>query len=200
MANAPVENNSADMSFLEEDNGNGIQIKDILFIILRNLHWFILCGLIGAGFSYWKVSKEERTYASSASIMIKTGATSGSESIRSSSVMNQMLGNEGLVSTINNEIIILNSASLMDSVVRNLGLNVTYSYKTKVTKRNKVLYQDSPVSVNFENLDESAYYSFLLTPKDSVHFALSDLSKNAQEKLVPFGEKIITPIGTMTVS
>ena len=200
MSNAPVENTNAEMSFLEEDDGNGIQIKDILFLILRNLHWFILCGLIGAGIAYWKVNGEERVYSSSASIMIKTGATSGSESIRSSSLMNQMLGNEGLVSTINNEIIILKSASLMDSVVRNLGLNVNYSYKTKVAKRNKALYQDSPVSVTIENLDESAYYSFIVTPKDSKHFLLSDVGKEAQAKEVGLGDTIITPVGEMVIS
>lgn len=200
MTNNPAENTNAEMSFLEEDNGNNIQIKDILFIILRNLHWFILCGLMGAGIAYWKVNGEERTYASSASIMIKTGATSGSESIRSSSLMNQMLGNEGLVSTINNEIIILKSASLMDSVVRNLGLNVSCSYKTKIAKRNKALYQDSPVSVSFENLDENAYFTFTVTPKDAKHFILSDMSENAPGKVVTLGEKVITPVGEMVVS
>ena len=120
MASVPVENTNDEMSFLEDD-GNGLQLKDILYIILHNLHWFILCGLIGAGYSYWKVNGEERVYTSSASIMIKTGATSGSESMRSSNVMNQMLGNSGFVSTINNEIIIIKSVTLMDSVVRNLG-------------------------------------------------------------------------------
>ena len=200
MANKPIENTNVEMSFLEEDSENDIQIKDILFIILRNLHWFILSGLIGAGIAYWKVNGEERIYTSSASIMIKTGAATGTESIRSSSVMNQMLGNGGVVSTVNNEIIILKSATLMDSVVRKLGLNVNCSYKTKVAKRNKALYQDSPVSFTFENLDENAYYAFTLTPKDSKHCIISDMGNNAQEKEVALGEKIITPIGEMVVS
>ena len=198
MANVPVENTNDEMSFLEDD-GNGLQLKDILYLILHNLHWFILCGLIGAGYAYWKVNGEERVYSSSASIMIKTGATSGSESMRSSSVMNQMLGNSGFVSTINNEIIILKSVTLMDSVVRNLGLNVGYSSKSKIAKRNKTLYEDSPISVTFENLDENGYYSFWVTPLDSDRFVFSEMRDDAPEKEVKLGEKIITPIGEMTI-
>ena len=198
MANVPVENTNDEMSFLEDD-GNGLQLKDILYLILHNLHWFILCGLIGAGYAYWKVNGEERVYSSSASIMIKTGATSGSESMRSSSVMNQMLGNSGFVSTINNEIIILKSVTLMDSVVRNLGLNVGYSSKSKIAKRNKTLYENSPISVSFENLDENGYYSFWVTPLDSDRFVFSEMRDDAPEKEVKLGEKIITPIGEMTI-
>ena len=200
MANNPIENTDAEMSFLEEDSGSNFNIKDILFIILRNLHWFILCGLLGAGYAYWKVNGEERTYSTSASVLIKTGASTGTESMRSSSMMNQMLGNGAMISTINNEIIILKSATLMDSVVRHLGLNVEYSYKTKIAKRNKALYQDNPVTVAFDKLDENGWFSFTLTPKDEGHVILSDMGDNAQEKVVALGEKVSTPIGEMIVS
>ena len=46
------QNSTDDTSFLE-DNGGGIQFKDILFLILHNLHWFILCAVIGAGIAYY---------------------------------------------------------------------------------------------------------------------------------------------------
>ena len=75
MANNNLENNES--SFIEEESGGGIQIKDILLLVLHNLHWFILFALIGGAYSYWKVNGEEKLYASSASIMIKSGVSGG---------------------------------------------------------------------------------------------------------------------------
>ena len=80
--NTNMVNNNDDLSFLEENQG-GIQFKDILFLVIRNLHWFALCALIGAFVAYYKVKGEERVYSSSASIMLKTGSSGGSESLRS---------------------------------------------------------------------------------------------------------------------
>ena len=82
-------NNNAkeDMSFLEEESAGGMQFKDILFLFLRNIHWFILCALIGGGLAYYKVKGQEKIYSSSTSILLKSGNSGGSESFRSSALM-----------------------------------------------------------------------------------------------------------------
>ena len=77
-------NNSEDLSFLEEGANTGIQFKDVLVLLIRNLPWFIICAAIGAGIAYYKVKGEERIYSSSATIMLKSGSSGGSESLRSS--------------------------------------------------------------------------------------------------------------------
>ena len=53
------QNNIEDTSFLD-DNAGGMQFKDILVLIVRNLHWFLLCALIGAGIAYYKVKSQDK--------------------------------------------------------------------------------------------------------------------------------------------
>ncbi len=139
--------NNDETSFLEDDQGGGIQFKDILFLVIHNLPWFILCALIGAGIAYYKVKGEERIYSSSASVMLKTGNSGGSESLRTSAVMSEFSGRGIAVSSIYNEMMIMQSQRLMEIVVRKLGLNTMYSYSTRLAKRNKALYQYSPIEV-----------------------------------------------------
>ena len=120
-------NNTEDLSFLEEENG-GMQFKDILMLVVRNLPWFILCALIGGGLAFYKVKSQEKVYASTTSVMLKTGNSGGSESFRSSAIMSQFTGQGVAYSSIPNEIIIMKSQTLMEQVVRKLGLHTSYSY------------------------------------------------------------------------
>ena len=111
-------------SFFDESSNSGFKFKDLVFLVLRNLHWFILCALIGGLISYYKVRKEERIYSSYASIMIKTTQSSGSESFRGSAALNGLVGGP-VISTVNNEIMVLKSQSIMEAMVRELNLNVS---------------------------------------------------------------------------
>lgn len=192
--------NSNDNSFMEEDAGSSINIKDILMLVLRNLHWFILCAAICGGYSYYKVRMEERIYSSGATIMIKTGSSGGSESVRSSAMMTQITGMGVAISSIDNEIIILKSAKLMERVVRDLELNKDYLYKTKIARRNSVLYDNSPIAVSFPELGEDSYVSFTVTPISKTQAVLSDFGENIPEETVRVGETITTPYGPMVLT
>lgn len=93
-------------SFFDESANSGFKFKDLVFLVLRNLHWFLICALIGGVIAYFNVSKQERVYASSATLLIKSSLTSsGSESLRSSSTLGSLAGGP-IVSTINNEIMV----------------------------------------------------------------------------------------------
>lgn len=193
-------NNNNESSFLEEDSGSNIDIKDILMLVLRNLHWFILGALLFGGYAYYKVRMEERIYASNATILIKTGSSGGSESVRSSAMMTQITGIGVAISSLDNEIIILKSAKLMKRVVRDLDLNKDYLYKSKVARRNSVLYDNSPIEVTFPELDEETYVSFTVTPISKTQAVLSDFGENIPSETVRVGETITTPYGPMVLS
>ena len=62
---------SNDNAFFDEDTNSGFKFKDVVFLVLRNLHWFLICALIGGLYAYYKVRNEDRIYSSSASVMIK---------------------------------------------------------------------------------------------------------------------------------
>ena len=34
-------------SFFDESANSGFKFKDLVFLVLRNLHWFLICALIG---------------------------------------------------------------------------------------------------------------------------------------------------------
>ena len=195
-------NTNEDLSFLEDEKAGGLQFKDILFLVLHNLHWFILCALICGGLAYYNVKGKDRIYSSATSILLKTGTSGGSESFRSSALMSQVAGANGVaVSTINNEIIIIKSQTLMENVVRRLNLNTMYSYTTRLAKRNKTLYKDSPIEVTFPGANEQLSVSMIVTPKNTKEVVLSNFNEqeNAPAMTVKVGEEINSPVGKVVI-
>ena len=63
--------NNPDLSFLEQEGQSKIHIKDILFLVLRNLHWLILFAAIGAVVGNINARRQVRLYESNAKIIIK---------------------------------------------------------------------------------------------------------------------------------
>ena len=186
-------------SFFDESANSGFKFKDLVFLVLRNLHWFVICALIGGVIAYYKVSQQERIYSSSATLLIKTSLTSsGSESLRSSSTLGSLAGGT-VVSTINNEIMVLKSQSLMESMVRELHLNVSYFYKTKVSKRNKDLYKESPIEVAFPEMDDQFQASFSVKPIDKDHVVLDDFGGDIPAMTVRLNDTVISPVGKIVV-
>ena len=187
-----------EQSFLEEESGGGIQIKEIIWIILRNLHWLILCAAIGGVYSYYKVRGEQRIYSSGASIMIKTNADVGSNSDRASSVVNQLTGTV-TVSSIENEMMILKSKTIMETVVRKLGINQSYTTISKLAKRRTDLYKNSPVELSFPDVSEGAYITLAVTPINDVEMLITGFP-NGQEMTVRSGDTVVSPVGRMCAS
>ena len=194
-------NNSEDLSFLEEGANTGIQFKDVLVLLIRNLPWFIICAAIGAGIAFYKVKGEERIYSSSATIMLKSGSSGGSESLRSSALINEFSGQGVALTYISNEMIIIKSQTLMESVVRKLNLNTMYSYNTRLAKRNKVLYKDSPVEVSFPEANEQLSATLIVTPQDTATVILSAFQGNEElpKMTVHVGDVVNTPVGKVKV-
>ena len=105
----PNQNANDSAAFFDEDSNSGFKFKDMVFLILRNLHWFAIGMAIGGVIAYYNVRGKERIYSSSASMLVKTSASSGSQSMRTSSTINMIAGQGLVVSTINNEMKVLKS-------------------------------------------------------------------------------------------
>ena len=187
-------------SFFDESANSGFKFKDLVFLVLRNLHWFVICALIGGIIAYYNVRQQERIYASSASLLIKTTLnSSGSESLRTSSALGSITTGGPIISTINNEIMVLKSQSIMESMVRELNLNVSYSYKTKMSRRNKDLYKESPIEVVFPEMDEQAKAVFSVKPIDKDHVILDDFGSGIPAMTVRLNDTVISPVGKIVV-
>lgn len=158
-------------SFLDEEaNTNYLfSLKDLLQIFLHNLHWFVICAVLGGLIAAWYVKRQDHFYASSAKVLIKDPGSSTND-LRDSELLNNVMNSKtGVFSlaTLTNEMIIMTSKTTIEKVVRNLDLNIVYTARTKMVHRVKDLYGESPVNVSFCDLDNNAQASLVITPKDS---------------------------------
>ena len=164
-----IPNNSEnDLSFLEKKDANALSGKDIFFTILRNLHWLILCAAIGGAIAWFLSDRADRIYESHAKIIINSVTRNR---LTNGMTMWENITNRRIpttLSAINDEIIILKSEAPMLEVANRLNLGMDYKYQTKVVKRMKDLYKESPIEVFLPDLKETDYASMAITvAKDS---------------------------------
>ena len=161
-------NQDTDLSFLEKKDANSLSGKDIFFTIIRNLHWLILCALFCGAVAYYISDRAKRIYESHAKIQINSITRNRLDNGAS---MLENITNRRVAVTmnaINDEIIVLQSETPMLEVAKRLGLGTTYKYKTKLVKRVKDLYRESPIIVKMLDVNEDEYADFDITlSKDS---------------------------------
>ena len=133
-------NQDNDFSFLEKKDANSLSGKDIFFTILRNLHWLILCALVCGGIAYYHSDRQNRIYESHAKVRLTSVTRSRLESGISTleSITNRRVAIT--MNAINDEIIVLKSETPMLEVAKRLDLGTSYSYQTKLVKRQRDLY------------------------------------------------------------
>ena len=163
-----INQDKTDLSFLEKKDANTLSGKDIFYTILRNLHWLVLSAAICAGVAYYRSDRANRIYESHAKIRLnsvtrnrlETGTTT-LENITDRRVAITM-------NAINDEIIVLRSETPMLEVAKNLGLGTSYQYQTKLVKRMKDLYKESPIRVEMMDISETDNATAIVTvSKDS---------------------------------
>ena len=107
---------------------------------------------------------------------------------------------------VDNEMLVFQSRSLVEKVVRRLSLDK--SYKINDGLRKIELYTKSPVEVNFETAADGQYFSFEVMPLDSTQVELKDFVLAAagsqildDTKIVAtLGDTINTPVGRLVVT
>ena len=187
-------------TFFDENANSGFKFKDLVFLVLHNLPWFVLCAAIGGLIAFYNVRGKERIYASSSSMLIKTLANGGSESFRGSAPLNLISGPGLVVSTVNNEVMVLRSQVNMENMVRQLNLCTMYSYKTKMSRRNRDLYKEAPITVSFPEMDENGGASFSVKPLDQEYVLLDDFGEDIPSMKVRLNDTVISPVGKVVVT
>ena len=139
MADKNTEQSQTDLSFLDDKQSVTFRIKDIVFLLLRNVHWLLLFAIVGAVIANFYARRQEKTYASHAKILIRSGNELGiSDDDTREATLRTSLGLRSFYSsTINNEIMILTSKTTVRKVVEELNLNMSYSTKTRFIHRDK---------------------------------------------------------------
>ena len=154
---------------VREQEEETVDYKELLFRYIIHWPWFvasILVCLIGAwGYLHFQTP----VYQISASIMIKDdkkggGGTADLESLGLGGMMTS-------TQSIDNEIEVLRSKTILKEVVNNLELYITYSDEDEFPK--KELYKTSPVVVNLtaqeaDKLPGAALLDMKISPKGSL--------------------------------
>lgn len=159
--------NVPDLSFLDAEPSVGFHIKDLLYTLLRNIHWLILFGSIGTLIANISARRQDREYESNARIVLRGNATESDNSLREATVDNIFSNRPFYNTTVNNEVMILTSKTTMMKTVENLHLNITYSGNTKVVRRKKDLYGCCPISVDFLDNGKNDHVALTVTPIDA---------------------------------
>jgi len=159
-------------------------VIDIFFHYLRYWKYFVLSIAICLGATYVYLLSIKPAYRVFSKILInddKKGQTM--------STFNDI----GVImpkSNIDNEIEILNSQTLMKSVVDSLRLNISYFKAGKLRKRE--IYKGTPVFVSIPNIMAAGYF-IVDSAGDNAVSVRSDKEKFNQK--VDIGDELVTPWG-----
>ena len=161
-----------DLSFLEKKDANTLSGKDIFFTVVRNLHWLILCAIVGAGIAYYRSDRMDRIYESHAKIRLNSVTRNRLES--GMTTLENITDRRVAITmnAINDEIIVLCSETPMLEVVKRLDLGTTYHYQTKLVKRSRDLYGESPINVRMLDLNENDNATAIITVRKDSTFTL----------------------------
>ena len=175
-------------------------IQDILRMILRNWYWFVISTTVCLVVAVLYVKRTAPVYHRSATILVKDSRKGGDMDI---TAFNDLSG----VSTrrnIDNELYLLQSRRLMQTVVNKL--NLTINYRTKGTFRMFDLYKRSPVEVVFINSipQQSLGLTARVMPDSTVKltaFQERNISEAQRDQVITarMGDTIATPIGELIV-
>lgn len=142
-----------------------------LFLLkyLRYWYWFVIALAVAFGAAFLYLQLTVPIYKVTASLLIKDekkGMSGGNEMLKELDIFN---GSK----IVENEMEVLKSRALMEKVVDDLNLTVTYF--TEGRFRDSELFQQSPVTLNYTQLQAPAYANPLyIRTLDAQHYELFD--------------------------
>ena len=184
----------------EQENGLNLEHYGLLF--LSKWYWFVISVVVALGFGVYYLMQSTPMYTRNAQLLIKS-----EESGASASAIKEFrdLGIVSSSSNISNEILTISAPVMMETVVKNLNLDLQMQVDNGFYA--SPLYNDAPVLVQFssalpkdlafsfkmkvESAGSVVLYDFLLPKADDV---LSESVKVALD-----GVEVKTPVGNLKV-
>lgn len=181
---------------------NNLNVKDILFLCLSKWYWFVISLALCLGVATYRLLTTPPVYSRTASILIKD---SGGRRGNSGGVDNQFsdLRVFNINTNVNNEMRTMESADLMATVVKRLGLEMNYYTDGRFHKQ--TLYgRDLPVFVNTCDIPDKSSFSFDLNLNPEGHFTISNfnMADSVEKDLTIHGalnDSISTPAGVIMI-
>ena len=166
---------------------------------------FLLSFVVCFGMAYLYIKFKAPVYLIESSIMVddELGSSASSKMVSTSSALRNMMGGSNM--NVNNEVLVMNSETLMSRMVSELGINCQYFEKTGFLKK-KDRYNDSPIEVTapkelFDTLSVSLHFKIHVAKDGKAHVkVLKGLFKTMSEvKNVTLPCNVKTPYGIFSV-
>lgn len=193
---------AAEKKSRQDKTDDFIRIQDLFYLCLAKWYWFAISLVITLSVAAIYLLKTPPVYTRSAMVLIKNDSQGKS---MSSDIGFSELGLFQNNANVNNELVALQSPSVMTEVVRRLHLEMNYSIDGRFHK--EVVYGTTlPVTVTITGLSDGESASFTLQVGEDDSYTLTQFSLNGElvEQAVEelsgkMGEPLITPVGEVTI-
>jgi len=191
------ENKNTDPVYFNENDT--INIREELEKYMFHWKWFLLgigIALLGA-FLYLRYTPNQ--YEAATTILIEDKEKGGLSSELSAFADLGLMG--GATTSIDNEMELLKSRTLMERVVKELGINISF-YKQGRVITSELYSENVPVKINFFSKDVVFYNldtTFFIAVKSATKFILKDENGDHRGEYV-FGENCVTNFGELTIT
>lgn len=185
----------------ESNPNNRFSWRDLFHECIAHWEWFLISAILCLAVAGYKLLSSNDIYESTASILIKT-EDKNAISRQAHDAFNLLgLGNVG--GNVHNELLTLQSPTLMAEVIEQLRLNE--SFKIRKGLKTVELYKQEPVVIVFENPSElPKILKMDITVKGHSEFELTNFKADGIESretvVVKTGGPVQTPVGKLIIS
>ncbi len=182
-----------------DDSDDEINLREVFEKYTYYWKWFLFALILGLTVSYLYLRYTAPKYGVNSMILIDDKEKGGMTTELAAFKDLGILGDKK--TTLDTEIGVLKSRTLIERVVEDLNFNITYFSKGKV--RNSELYKSRmPYKINFfiaDSVLDKLDTSFVIVPLDKSRFELQDL-KNISYGNHAFGKNIKTAFGEINIT
>ena len=188
-----------------EQNEETLNLKDFLFMCLAKWRWFVVSLILTLSIAVFYILKTQPVYTRSSQVMIKSDS-------KGSSISNAMsdfsdMGMFSTSSSVDNELIAIQSPSVMSDVVKRLQLDMNYFIDGTFYRKN-IYGNELPVNVRLMDVGENDNVDMVLNISENGGVTLNDFvwyvngEKNKSYDAVDgkMLEPVETPVGKVLVT
>ena len=184
--------------FQESGQRDKVALKALLSEYLRHWYIFVFAVAVCTAIAFFKIRYTVPKYYVGGTILIKTPEDASGLLVNPAVGGMEMFKKE---KSVDDEIIILKSKSLMERVIAELGYNTTYYLEGRV--RDMEVYQkDFPIKLIIKELYPEGYQKkIIIYPEDNNSFQLGEEGPDGEITLSPykFGQEIRKSYAVFTV-
>lgn len=178
----------------EEDSA--FSLDSVLTALRRFWFFVLLAAAAGGAIAYYIAGSQRYVYQKTASVMMRDSKSQGDSS--SERILSELGADQG-AANLSNESLILKTTALMQQVVE--GKELQTSYWVKRGFREEEIYQDTPIRVVFEKINDNRSCRLEVTPVSDTELSISYPNGQGEPVVVTgqFGQTIELPFATLTV-